>query len=301
MKILIFGVGGVGGYLGSKLETTDLDISYVARGKRFDFLKKNGLLVHSANGNINIKKIKVFKKIPEKERYDIIISTVKLYDFDNFIYELKSKIVEGSIILPFQNGIYSEQKIIDEFGEKNCYGAVAQISAYVDEKQSIIHKGKLATFFVGHLKNTFTNRLEFFSETCRGVGLDLLYKKNIQEKIWEKFIFLSAYSGITTLTKKSIGEIFETKSLKKDFINAMLETYNLSQFFNVKFRLNPVDYWLSKIKNMPYDMTSSMYVDFKNKKKLELRWLSGFIVEQSERFGTSCIVHKKILDGIESK
>ncbi len=301
MKILIFGVGGVGGFLGSRLESSDLDISYVARGKRYVFLKNNGLMIKSDLGNRHIKRIKVFQNIPEKQKFDIIISTVKLYDFDNFILELKKKKIDGSIILPFQNGIYSEQKIIEEFGEINSYGAVAQISAYVDEKQFIIHKGKLATFFVGQIKNINNQKIKSFSEICKDIGLDLFFKKNIKEKIWEKFIFLSAYSGITTLTQKSIGEIFENPKLRTNFINAMIETYNLSKYFKVTFNLNPVEYWLSKIKKMPYDMTSSMYIDFKNKKKLELRWLSGFIVEYSEKFGLSCIVHRKILEGISSK
>lgn len=178
---------------------------------------------------------------------------------------------------------------------------MAQISAYVDEKQFIIHKGKLATFFVGQIKNINNQKIKSFSEICKDIGLDLFFKKNIKEKIWEKFIFLSAYSGITTLTQKSIGEIFENPKLRTNFINAMIETYNLSKYFKVTFNLNPVEYWLSKIKKMPYDMTSSMYIDFKNKKKLELRWLSGFIVEYSEKFGLSCIVHRKILEGISSK
>lgn len=91
MKILIFGVGGVGGFLGSRLESSDLDISYVARGKRYVFLKNNGLMIKSDLGNRHIKRIKVFQNIPEKQKFDIIISTVKLYDFDNFILELKKK------------------------------------------------------------------------------------------------------------------------------------------------------------------------------------------------------------------
>ena len=53
-----------------------------------------------------------------------------------------------------------------------------------------------------------------FCEISKNSGLDIQYKSNIKEKIWEKFIFLSAYSGITTLTKKSIGEIFASKKLK---------------------------------------------------------------------------------------
>ena len=42
MKILIYGVGGVGGFIGSHLQKSDFDISYIARGTRFEFLKKNG-------------------------------------------------------------------------------------------------------------------------------------------------------------------------------------------------------------------------------------------------------------------
>ena len=65
----------------------------------------------------------------------------------------------------------------------------------------------------------------------KNLGLKIILKKNIKEKIWEKFIFLSAYSGMTTLEEKPIGEIFDDQDLKNKFIDAMLETYNLSKNF----------------------------------------------------------------------
>ena len=37
-------------------------------------------------------------------------------------------------------------------------------------------------------------------------------------------------------------------------------------------------FWIEKINSMPYEMTSSMYLDFKSKKRLELEWLSGSIL-----------------------
>ena len=60
-------------------------------------------------------------------------------------------------------------------------------------------------------------------------NLSIIYKENIKEKIWEKFIFLSAYSGMTTLTEKTIGQIFENKTLKEKFLKAMNEAYILSK------------------------------------------------------------------------
>ena len=43
MKILIYGVGGIGGFLGSKLTDETINLTFMARGKRYDFLKKNWL------------------------------------------------------------------------------------------------------------------------------------------------------------------------------------------------------------------------------------------------------------------
>ena len=45
MKILIYGVGGIGGFLGSKLKDVTIDLTFIARGNRYDFLKKNGFLI----------------------------------------------------------------------------------------------------------------------------------------------------------------------------------------------------------------------------------------------------------------
>ncbi len=299
MKILVFGVGGVGGFIGSQILNTEFDISFVARGKRYISLKENGLNLQSDLGNKSLQGIKVYNTIPKK-KFDVVISTVKLYDFDKFIFELKNTItINDTVLLPFQNGTYSEQKITEEFGKKNTYGAVAQISSYIGENQKVIHKGKLASFFVGHIESKKNDKLFNFCEKSKKAGLDIRLKNNIKEKIWEKFIFLSAYSGITTLTQKTIGEIFEDPKLKEDFIRAMNETLELSKFFSVKFDSDPIAFWIEKIKKMPYDMTSSMYIDYIKGKRLELNWLSGFVVRYSKKYGISSNIHSKILNEIK--
>ena len=61
--------------------------------------------------------------------------------------------LENFILLPFQNGIYAEEKIKEVWNINNTTGAVAQISAFVDKNQHIKHVGKLATFLVGGYNN----------------------------------------------------------------------------------------------------------------------------------------------------
>jgi ketopantoate reductase len=47
-------------------------------------------------------------------------------------------------------------------------------------------------------------------------------------------------------------------------------------------------------------MTSSMYYDFLEKKKLELDWLSGSIIELAEKKGIKCETHKEIVKKIKT-
>ncbi len=301
MKILIYGVGGVGGFIGSFLEKTEYKISYIARGKRYESLKKKGLILNSQIENLKFTNLNLISKLKEGDHFDIIIVTVKLYDFDDVLDEINKKIKGDYIILPFQNGIYAEEKIKKKLGTENTYGAVAQISAHVDKNQSVQHVGKLATFFVGSYEGNKNVILESFCEQVQKHKLSIIYKNNIKEKIWEKFIFLTAYSGMTTLTEKTIGQIFNDKNLKKKFISAMNEAYLLSKKFKVEFKKDPLDFWIEKIKKMPYEMTSSMFHDFKAKKKLELDWLSGLIINFGESMNMDFEINREIVNGIKVK
>ena len=300
MKVLIYGAGGVGGFIGSFLEKTDFEISYVVRNKRFEFLKSNGLILKSKIENLKKKNLKLLEKINQGDSYDIIIITVKLYDFDNVFDEIIDKVKGDFIILPMQNGIYAEEKISKTLGPDNTYGAVAQISAHIDSNQIVQHIGTLATFFVGSYGKKESQTLKFFCEKAQEKNLSIIFKENIKEKIWEKFIFLSAYSGITTMTQKTIGEIYNISELKNKFNNAMKETFNLSRKFGVDFKRDPIEFWNDKIKKMPAEMTSSMYYDFLEKKKLELDWLSGSIIELAEKKGIKCETHKEIVKKIKT-
>ena len=82
MKILVYGVGGIGGFLGSYLEKLGIQLTFIARGKRLNHLKSKGLILESNLRNISLKDLDVRGDIDNGESFDIIINTVKLYDFD---------------------------------------------------------------------------------------------------------------------------------------------------------------------------------------------------------------------------
>ena len=70
MKILIYGVGGIGGFIGSYLKKTNNEIFFISRGKTNSLLKKNGLKLSELDQSTKWKMINLehfYKEILLKE------------------------------------------------------------------------------------------------------------------------------------------------------------------------------------------------------------------------------------------
>ena len=303
MNILIYGPGGIGGFLGAFLLKSDFQTFFLARGDTYKILNRNGMALRSNLGDIQIRKLNVINSLKKCPEVDIVILAVKLYDLNNSLEDLVANARGDFVILPFQNGVIAEILIRKKFGEEKTFGGVAQISSFLNENKEIIHNGNLASFFVGKMStySKYEKKIIKFSEEINNLGIDFRYSEKIKQKIWDKFIFLSAYSGVTTLSEMTIGEIFDDKYYKDLFVEAMQETLLLSKKFKINFNYNPINNWLERIHKMPKDLTSSMFLDFKKNKKLELDWLSGYVTRLCDKYSISCEANKKILNGIKSK
>ena len=69
MKILIYGVGGIGGFIGSYLKKTNNEIFFISRGKTNNLLKKNGLKLQTVLGSCKYRKIDVLEQINVKSTF----------------------------------------------------------------------------------------------------------------------------------------------------------------------------------------------------------------------------------------
>ncbi|WP_339652612.1 2-dehydropantoate 2-reductase N-terminal domain-containing protein, partial [uncultured Salegentibacter sp.] len=111
MKILIFGIGGVGGYFGAKLAQAGYDVTMIARGKHLEAIKKNGLVVESINGNFKVKPDLVTDNLAEVPTPDLVILGVKSWQIQEVANKLKPLISPETIVLPLQNGANNVEKL----------------------------------------------------------------------------------------------------------------------------------------------------------------------------------------------
>ena len=87
----------------------------------------------------------------------------------------------------------------------------------------IAHTGKLQRVTLGELDGSRTARLQAAADAFRSAGVETVVSDDIRRVTWEKFVFLSALSGLTALTRKPIGEVRANPATRALLLDALRE------------------------------------------------------------------------------
>jgi len=80
--------------------------------------------------------------------------------------------------------------------------------------------------------------------------------------IWEKYIFISAFSLITAYSGKTIGEVLSDDKLKSMAENIMKEVVLVGKAKNIDFEQDIVEKTIQKSQHFPYETKTSFQRDY---------------------------------------
>ena len=86
MKICIYGAGVIGSIFAGKLSLAGNDVTVLARGKRFEELKNDGIfLVDPKTKKVEHTAVRVLDKLLPKDQYDYIIVVMQRTQIDDIL------------------------------------------------------------------------------------------------------------------------------------------------------------------------------------------------------------------------
>ena len=292
MKIAIMGSGGIGGYFGAQLASkTDHNVHFIARGAHLEAMQQNGLRVESEFGGVEINPVRVTDDPQEVGPVDIVIFAVKLYSVDEAAKQCRPMVSEQTGVISFQNGIGSEERIDEILGPGHAMGGIAYAPLAIAAPGVIAHTGNFAKLSVGEMSGGSSERLDAFVSACREAEIDISASEDIKKELWEKFIFLASFSGITCLTRQPIAFVQQDGMAKELFKQALSEAIGIAVAEGVTIDDDFFDKTMSFTMGMGGNVQSSMLTDLENGRPLENNWLSGKIVELAEKHKVPAPVH----------
>lgn len=115
MKILIYGAGIIGSIYAARLFESGQEVTLLARGKRFEELKHNGIsLKNGITGTRTKHKIPVLKELLPYDNYDLIIITVRLDQLESVIPNLRKNAASPLLLFMLNNpdGLANIQRLL---------------------------------------------------------------------------------------------------------------------------------------------------------------------------------------------
>jgi 2-dehydropantoate 2-reductase len=296
MRIAVMGTGGVGGYFGARLAGAGHEVAFVARGRQLEALRANGLRVQSPLGDVHLPTVEVTDQPAEIGPVDLVLFTVKLWDTLDAAEAIKPLLGENAAVVSFQNGVVKDDILRGALGAEHVIGGVTYIAATIAEPGLIRHSGTLQKLVFGEYDGSLSSRVRQFRDACAGSGIEAEISDQIEQTIWEKFVFLVGLSGTTSLARSVIGPIRSNPRSRAFLHDVMEEVVQVALAQGVALPADYADGRLAFADQVPASMTSSMHHDLERGNRLEVGWLSGDVVERGERLGVATPCNRAIFD-----
>ena len=285
MRIAVIGAGGVGGYFGAKLAQAGHDVAFVARGAHLAAMRAGGLRVESAAGDIVLPQVRATDDPATLAPVDFAMFCVKLWDVEAAAAKM-GPLVRDGVVIPFQNGIDSAALLERAVGAAHVLGGVAYIAASIRAPGVVAQVGTMARLRVGAFDVSLgAQRAQAFVDACMHAGIAAEHAQDIRRALWEKFVFLTALSGVTCLARQPLGVIRDDPDLRATFEAAMRETDALARSQRVALADDFIATQLRALDSLPPQMRSSMLNDLVAGRRLEAPWLCGRVAQLASATG----------------
>jgi len=298
MRIAVMGAGGVGGYFGGRLAQAGHDVSFVARGAHLAAMKARGLSLKSPLGDATVK-VRATEDPAELGTADVVLFAVKLWDTESAAEQIRPLVANGGVVIPFQNGVESIERVGKVLGLERAMGGAAYIASRLGEPGVIVQTGTMARLRFGPVLPSQNNMAEAFLAACKDAKIEAELTDDIVRVLWEKFVLLVSISATTTVARSSVGVVRGDPDLRWLLETCMRETWALGRKRGVALADDFVAQTLKFVDGLPAEMRASMAADLEAGGRLEAPWLSGAVARMSRGAGLEAPANRAVFAALK--
>jgi 2-dehydropantoate 2-reductase len=204
VRILILGAGGVGGYFGARLAAAGVDVSFLVRPGRAAQLARDGLIVLSPLGDLRLQVSTLTQAQPG---FQAVLLACKAYDLDSALDAVAPAVTADTLVLPLLNGMRQLNILDARFGTERVPGGLCQIGVTLTDKGEVQHLNTVQQFAFGARMPLQLERCGRLHTVLARGGFNPVLSADIVQRMWEKFVLLAAYAGMTCLMRAPVGAI----------------------------------------------------------------------------------------------
>ena len=308
-KIVIYGAGLIGCYVGGRLLAGGSDVSFIGRARVAGQLRNQGLTLSrydESRWHVSPERIEVSTDPATAARADLVLVTVKSTATATAAAELANVLRPGTIVVSFQNGIGNADVLRAALPQSTVLEGMVPFNV-VERGPGAFHQGS-----AGELEIRHAPAMQPFVDAFSKAGLPLIQHADMLPVQWAKLL-LNLNNAINALANRPLKEELSQRAYRICLGMAQKEALALLKRAGIRpARLTPLpatwvprvlgvpDAWFERLGRRMLTIDplarSSMSDDLAAGRATEIDWINGEVVRLAKRLGQTVPVNERLCE-----
>ncbi|MEU4286654.1 2-dehydropantoate 2-reductase [Kribbella sp. NPDC026596] len=306
MRIVVYGAGGIGCYVGGRLAATGAPVTFVGRQRMADVLAEHGLrLTDYLGADLRVDTVRYETSPAAAAEADLVLVTVKSAATEGAAAELADVLKPGAIVVSFQNGVRNGELLRERLTDQVVLTGMVPFNV-LNRGGGVFHQGT-----EGALDIQRHPGLAPYLDAFERAGLPLEQHDDILPVQWAKLL-LNLNNPINALSNLPLRDELSQRAYRRCLAAAQAETLGLldaagiqpAQLLAVPMRRFPAilrlpDFLFRRLaaKMLAIDplARTSMWEDLEAGRPTEIDYLNGEVVRLADSLRQPAPVNRKLV------
>jgi len=306
--ILIAGLGALGTVFSTLLKKAGHTVFALTKDKYLTAFSDRKVRVSGIWGEHEADLDGIFSSIGplQQKKLDLIILTVKSYDTDAVINQVKPLMGKDTLVIIAQNGYGNYETVSGAvgrdhtllsriiFGVKLPTPGSAEVTVIADDVR------------IGQPHNAVERgRVQEIARAFTSAGIPTAYDENVEAILWDKILYNAALNPLGAILECTYGQLAENAETRRIMDAIIDETFRVAQALGISLNWKSAaaycDHFYTRLVPPTAKHYPSMYYDVKAGKRLEIDALNGAVVKLGKEKGIAAPVNETITNIIKAK
>lgn len=277
-RTALIGLGAIGTVYGRMLhETYGREFAVIAGGERAQRLREKGATVNGAS---------FFPQVVEpgeEFQADLVIVSVKNYQLDQAIGDVRSFVGKNTVLLPLLNGVTARDRLLAAFPENRVFYG---LSIYIDAVRTAegVFNTQDGVIQFGDADNAEPSpETEAVRDYLNGAGIKTEVCPDMVRAVWKKWMMNVGVNQVSAITRSPYGKVASVPSTLALLHEAMMEVVALAKASGIDLGEREALEFEGMMGRFSPEGKTSMLQDVEAKRRTEVDYFGGTAEELGKK------------------
>lgn len=291
MHVVVVGTGAIGTLYGGWLLSGGANVSFVARGHRFEQVRDHGIILAGEAGETTTHKVAAASDATNLPPADVLLFAVKSYDLYEAARAARGILSLNGLAIGIQNGVRAASVLGELFDPDQVMVGPVYSAATLGPNGAVRRGGERNDLVIGSPDGPHHPSAQALIGHWRRAGVVASISDDIEAVLWTKFLFLATNAALTCLSRQAAGVVYRDPLLLDLARRSIAEVAAVARAEGINLAPDAESTALKILTGFPPDVVASMRQDLDAGRRLELEAISGTIVRLARGHGIATPVH----------